>query len=274
MSAGRLPAGACDCHVHVFGRADRYPFAADRAYTPPEAPLQRYRTVMEDLGLSRAVLVQPSVYGTDNRAMLEAMGEGGPNVRGVAVIGDESDDELAAFHTAGVRGVRVNALFPGAPEVVDLGRLARRIAPLGWHLQLLIDVSQTPDLVRRLADLPVPTVIDHLGHLPAALGAGHPGFQALLGLLREGRSWVKLSAPYRLSARDGPPYDDLRPFAEAILDAAPKRALWGSDWPHPAIPGPGPDPAALLDPLFDWIDDPALRRRVLVDTPARLYGFS
>jgi predicted TIM-barrel fold metal-dependent hydrolase len=192
MSAGRLPAGACDCHVHVFGRADRYPFAADRAYTPPEAPLQRYRTVMEDLGLSRAVLVQPSVYGTDNRAMLEAMGEGGPNVRGVAVIGDESDDELAAFHTAGVRGVRVNALFPGAPEVVDLGRLARRIAPLGWHLQLLIDVSQTPDLVRRLADLPVPTVIDHLGHLPAALGPGHPGFQALLGLLREGRSWVKL----------------------------------------------------------------------------------
>ncbi|MDX1575653.1 MAG: amidohydrolase family protein [Kiloniellales bacterium] len=258
----------------MFGPTDRFPFATERAYTPPEAHFPTYRSVMEGLGLSRAVLVQPSVYGTDNRALLDALAQGRAEMRGVAVIGDEADQDLAALHAAGVRGVRVNRLFPSAPAVADLGELAGRIAPFGWHLQLLIDVSQAPDQVRRLADLPVPTVIDHLGHLPAALGCDHPGFQALLGLLRDGRSWVKLSAPYRLSAQAGPPYDDLRPMAEALLDAAPERALWGSDWPHPAIGGPRPDPAKLLDPLFDWIDDPALRRRVLVDNPARLYGFS
>ncbi len=273
MARDRPPPGACDCHVHVFGPVARFPYAEARAYTPPEAPLQSYRSVMEGLGLSRAVLVQPSVYGTDNRALLAAMKDGAGSFRGVAVIGEENDDALAALHEAGVRGVRVNRLFPGAPEASDLSELAARIAPLGWHLQLLIDVSREPDQVRRLAELPVPAVVDHLGHLPAALGPGHPGFQALLGLLRDGRAWVKLSAPYRLSARNGPPYDDLRPVAEALLEAAPERAVWGSDWPHPAIRGPRPDPATLLDPLFDWVEDPGLRRRVLADNPTRLYGF-
>jgi predicted TIM-barrel fold metal-dependent hydrolase len=152
--------------------------------------------------------------------------------------------------------------------------LAARIAPFGWHLQVLIDVAETTGLAKRLGSLPVATVIDHLGHMPAALGSDHPGFQDLLALLREGRSWVKLSAPYRLSARSGPPYDDVRPFAEAVLEAAPDRVVWGSDWPHPAIEGPRPHPATLLDPLFDWVDDADLRRRVLVENPVRLYGFA
>jgi predicted TIM-barrel fold metal-dependent hydrolase len=277
MQAGALPPGACDCHVHVFGRPSRYPFAAGRAYTPPEASFRSYQAVMRGLGLTRAVLVQPSVYGTDNRAMLDAMRHGGPAVRGVAVIGapdDCGEDDLAALDAAGVRGVRMNTLFPGAEGAGDLDELAARIAPFGWHLQVLIDVAESAGLVKRLGSLPVATVIDHLGHMPAAVGHDHPGFQDLLALLREGRSWVKLSAPYRLSARSGPPYDDVRPFAEAVLEAAPDRVVWGSDWPHPAIEGPRPDPATLLDPLFDWVDDPDLRRRVLVDNPARLYGFS
>jgi len=274
MPAGALPPGACDCHVHVFGPPARYPFAADRAYTPPEASFQSYQAIMRGLGLTRAVLVQPSVYGTDNRAMLDAMGQGGDTVRGVAVIGTQGDDDLAALDAAGVRGVRINTLFPGAPEIDDLDALAARIAPFGWHLQVLIDVAESAGLVTRLGRLPVATVIDHLGHMPAALGRDHRGFQDLLALLREDRTWVKLSAPYRLSAHGGPPYDDVRPFAEAVLEAAPDRVVWGSDWPHPAIEGPRPDPAALLDPLFDWIDDTDLRRRVLVDNPARLYGFA
>ena len=277
MPAGALPPGACDCHVHVFGRPSRYPLAAGRAYTPPEASFRSYQAVMRGLGLTRAVLVQPSVYGTDNRAMLDAMRHGGPAVRGVAVIGAPDDcgvDDLAALDAAGVRGVRMNTLFPGPEGTDDLDELAARIAPFGWHLQVLIDVAETTGLAKRLGSLPVATVIDHLGHMPASLGRDHPGFQDLLALLREGRSWVKLSAPYRLSGRSGPPYDDVRPFAEAVLEAAPDRVVWGSDWPHPAIEGPRPHPATLLDPLFDWVDDADLRRRVLVENPAHLYGFA
>jgi predicted TIM-barrel fold metal-dependent hydrolase len=277
MPAGALPPGACDCHVHVFGPSARYPFAADRTYTPPEASFRSYQAVMRDLGLTRAVLVQPSVYGTDNRAMLDALSQDGPNLRGVAVIGapdDCGEDDLAALDAAGVRGVRINHLFPAAEGTDNLDALAARIAPFGWHLQVLIDVAETTGLAKRLGSLPVATVIDHLGHMPAALGSDHPGFQDLLALLREGRSWVKLSAPYRLSARSGPPYDDVRPFAEAVLEAAPDRVVWGSDWPHPAIEGPRPHPATLLDPLFDWVDDADLRRRVLVENPVRLYGFA
>jgi len=268
--ADPLPPGACDCHVHVFGPPERYPFAPDRAYTPPEASFQSYRAVMRDLGLNRAVLVQPSVYGTDNRAMLRAMRLAGPTVRGVAVIGAQDEDDLAAV---GVRGLRINTLFPGAPDIDDLDELAARIAPFGWHLQMLIDVAKSPDFVKRLGRLPAPTVIDHLGQMPAGTGPDHPGFQRLLGLLREGRTWVKLSAPYRLNVRGGPPYDDVRPLAEAVLEAAPDRVVWGSDWPHPAIEGPRPHPARLLNPLFDWVDDADLAHRVLVDNPARLYGF-
>lgn len=274
--AGPLPPGACDCHVHVFGPSARYPFAPDRAYTPPEASFQIYQAVMGDLGLSRAVLVQPSVYGTDNRAMLDTLRRAGPNVRGVAVIEARDDcgkDDLAALDAAGVRGVRVNTLFPGALDIDDLEELTARIAPFGWHLQMLIDAAKSPDFVKRLGRLPAPTVIDHLGHMPAGTRPDHPGFQALLGLLREGQTWVKLSAPYRLSARGGPPYDDVRPLVEAVLEAAPDRVVWGSDWPHPAIDGPKPHPASLLNPLFDWVDDADLAHRVLVDNPARLYGF-
>ena len=248
MPAGALPPDACDCHVHVFGPPARYPFAAGRAYTPPEASFQSYQATMRGLGLTRAVLVQPSVYGTDNRAMLEAMRQGGDTVRGVAVIGTQGDDDLAALDAAGVRGVRINTLFPGAPEIDDLDALAARIAPLGWHLQVLVDVAESAGLVTRLGRLPVATVIDHLGHMPAALGRDHRGFQDLLALLREGRTWVKLSAPYRLSAHGGPPYDDVRPFAEAVLEAAPDRVVWGSDWPHPAIRGAGARPGGPAGP--------------------------
>jgi len=276
-----VPPGACDCHVHVFGPHERYPVAPGSAYTPPETPFETYRSaVLQGLGLTRTVLVQPSVYGTDNRAMLDAMRQAGATVRGIAVIGAHDgcggcgNYDLAALDAAGIRGVRVNRLFPGAEEPADLGELATRIEPFGWHLQLLINVAQDPGEVKRLGRLPVPTVIDHLGHMPAGLGPEHPGFQALLAVLRDGRAWVKLSAPYRLSAGGEAPYDDVRPLAEAVLEAAPERVIWGSDWPHPAIPGPAPHPSNLLDPLFDWTGDAELRRRVLVDNPARLYGFA
>ncbi len=271
----RPPPAAVDTHFHVFADPARYPFASDRSYTPPEAPLEAYLRMQDALGLARGVLVQPSVYGTDNRLLLDILRAHGDRFRGIAVIGPKTGDgALEALDTAGVRGVRMNLLFRGGLEIADAERVARRIAALGWHLQVLIDVSRSPETVRRLGGLGLPLVFDHLGHMPAGKGVDDAGFQAMLALLREGRAWVKLSGAYRLSAEPRPPYRDVAPLARAILETAPERALWGSDWPHPSVAKPMPNDGALLDLLADWAPDPALRRRILCDNPAALYGFA
>ncbi len=269
-----VPPGAWDTHAHVFGPLDRYPYAPGRGYTPPEARLADYRAMLAVLGIERAVLVQPSVYGTDNAAMLAALEEAGPAFRGIAVVDDSAGDaELAELHRRGVRGVRVNLLFPGGIDFAAVERLARRIAELGWHLQVLVDFSAFPDPAARLGGLGIDVVVDHMGHVPARLGVGHPGFRALLGLVREGRCWVKLSGAYRTTAERRPPYGDVRPFAEALLGAAPERMLWGSDWPHPAVALPLPNDGELLDLLADWTaGDAALLRQILVSNPESLYG--
>jgi len=266
--------GATDCHAHILGPLRRHGFVADRSYTPPEALLSDYRRLLAVLGVTRAVLVQPSVYGTDNRAMLAAMAEAGADFRGVAVVdADVAEGELAVLHAAGVRGVRVNILFRGGVGLDALDGLADRIKDLGWHIQLLIDVSDCADFWRVADRLPVDLVFDHMGHLPAAKGVGDPGFQALLALIREGRAWAKLSGPTRLSAGDGPPWRDVVPFARALVAANPDRLVWGTDWPHVATWGAMPNDGDLLDVLADWVPDAVLRQRILVDNPARLYGF-
>jgi len=270
-----VPQGACDCHAHVFGPRERYPYTPERDYTPPEANLAAYRHMLKTLGTQRGVIVQPSVYGTDNTCTLEAVETLGEDCRAVVVVAPTvSEAELEAMHARGARGVRVNLLFRGGGTTVeDLARLAERIQPLRWHLQLLVDVSLFPDLQEMLAPLPVDLVFDHMGHLPAAAGPAHPGFKAMLALLRERRAWVKLSGAYRLSEQDHLPFADVRPLHEAILRVAPDRAVWGSDWPHPAVKKPMPNDGALLDLLGEWVDDETLRRRILVDNPARLYDF-
>ena len=269
-----VPAGACDSHAHIFAPARVYPYVAERAYTPAEASLEDYQGMLAALGVERAVLVQPSVYGTDNRAMLEALESGGRRFRGVAVCDEDiAESEIAHLHAAGVRGLRVNLLYSRSATLAALAGLAQRIAPFGWHLQILVDVSKTPDLAEILAPLSVAVVVDHMGHLPAAKGAGDPGFQALLALVRGGRSWVKLSGAYRLSSQRTPPYADVAPLARALIAAAPERMLWASDWPHPAIAMPMPNDGDLLDLLAEWAPDEATRRKILVDNPAALYGF-
>jgi predicted TIM-barrel fold metal-dependent hydrolase len=270
------PPGACDCHAHVFGPQDRYPYVAGRTYTPPDCPLPAYRRMLDTLGLARCVLVQPSVYGADNRLMMACLDELGAAARGVAVMSPRATDaELEALHARGVRGLRLNLIYSGGGVGLgDAEALAARIAPLGWHLQFLVDVSATPDLRRRLARLPVPCVIDHMGHLPAAKGVRDAGFRDLLDALAEGRTWVKLSGAYRMTALADPPYDDVRPMAEALIAANPDRLVWGSDWPHPALHVPMPNDGTLLDLLAAWAPDALLRRRILVDNPARLYGFA
>jgi predicted TIM-barrel fold metal-dependent hydrolase/DNA-binding FadR family transcriptional regulator len=268
-----VPPGAVDCHAHVFGPYAEHPLAEPRSYTPPEASLDAYLAMLDALGIARGVLVQPSVHGTDNRAMLAALRRAPGRLRGVAVIdADATDAELRALHEAGVRGVRANLLFAGGIGLAAAEALAHRIAPLGWHLQLLLPVGDMPDFADRLAALPVPIVVDHMGHTPPAAVSGNAGFAGLLRLVAEGRAWVKLSGAYRVTA-DGPPFGDVGPIARALVAANPGRCLFATDWPHPAIAWPMPNDGDLLDLLADWVPDAATRRRILCDNPAELYGF-
>jgi predicted TIM-barrel fold metal-dependent hydrolase len=273
-----LPALACDCHAHVFEPEERYPLIGAALYTLPErAGAAEYRRMLDALGVQRGVLVQPSAYGTDNRAMLDALAADKKRLRGVAVVPFEVDPRtLEQLHAQGVRGVRCNIvdLKSGAGRLPreELRALAQRVKPFGWHVELLLHVDEFPHLDRELADFPVDVSFGHLGYAPAASGTQSAGLRALLRLARDGKAWVKLTGPYRLTGQELP-YPDVDPFAQALVEAAPNRLLWGSDWPHVMVKSAMPDDGALLDLLGDWIPDAALRRRVLVDNPAALYDF-
>jgi 2-pyrone-4,6-dicarboxylate lactonase len=265
-----IPAGAWDTHFHVIDGATG--LVPERSYTPPDAPLERLRALHRTLGIARGVFVQVSVHGTDNRAMLAALGAT-PGYRGVAVVDEAvTDAELEAMHAAGVRGIRVNLLFGGGVGFAVGAALAPRIAPLGWHVQLLIDVASPAVPWDELERWPVPLVVDHMGHTAVARGPAEPGIQHLLGLVRDGRVWVKLSGAERISARRAPPYDDVVAHARALIEAGPDRCVWGSDWPHVMLPGAMPNDGELLDQLAVWAPEEVQRRKILVDNPARLYG--
>ena len=275
-----FPPLACDCHAHICGPQATYGYIPERIYTPPDALLPAYRHLLSTLGCSRAVLVQPSFHGTDNRAMLAAMAQAAGAFRGVAVLPDDaSERDIATLHAAGVRGARLNIVDvktgKGELPLDRIARLADRIKPFGWHIEFLMHVDEFPALDRLLERLPVDCVFGHLGYVRADRGVHAPGFQALLRLVRAGRAWVKLTGPYRIST--GPlPHDDTHAFAHALVDAAPDRLVWGSDWPHVKTEWtiPMPNDADLADLLARWVPDADIRRRVLVDNAARLYGFA
>jgi predicted TIM-barrel fold metal-dependent hydrolase len=275
-----FPPLACDCHAHICGPQATYGYIPERIYTPPDALLPAYRHLLATLGCGRAVLVQPSFHGSDNRAMLAAMRQAGENVRGVAVLADDaSERDIAALHAAGVRGARLNIVDvktgQGELPLAHIERLADRIKPFGWHIEFLMHVDEFPELDRMLAHLPVECVFGHLGYVRADKGVQAAGFQALLRLMRAGRARVKLTGPYRIST--GPlPHADTQPFADALVAAAPDRLVWGSDWPHVKTEWtvPMPNDGDLADLLARWVPDAETRRRVLVDNPARLYGFA
>jgi 2-pyrone-4,6-dicarboxylate lactonase len=274
----RLPRHSCDTHAHILGPADRYAYSPARIYTPPDCLLADYLHMLDTLGIERAVLVQPSVYGTDNAAMLDAMKAAGGRLRGVAVVAESvSDEELGEFDAAGVRGVRVNMVDvkdrkPGTLPLASLEKLARRIAPLGWHMEFLMHADEFPDLDETLGDFPVEVVLGHLGYMSIDKGPDDPGFQALLRLMKSGRAWVKLTGPYRITAAPAP-YPDTVPFARALLETNPERVLWGTDWPHVMLKGRMPNDGDLADVLAEWIPDATAREQVLVRNPARLYRF-
>jgi predicted TIM-barrel fold metal-dependent hydrolase len=278
--AHQLPPHSCDTHAHIFGPADRYPYNPVRSYTPPDASLQNYVRLLHRLGFERAVLIQPSVYGTDNRLLADALARSmteadGIALRGVAVLDENvSDAELERLHSAGVRGARLNLLYKGGVDFASVSKLAQRIAQLDWHLQFLIDLTKFDDLAARLSRLPVESVIDHMGHFPATLGPRQPAFEALMALMREGRTWVKLSGPNRLSANDSAPFPDAQVLARALIGHMPERLVFGTDWPHVALTTTMPDDGDLVDEFFRWIDNDArLAQQILVDNPARLYSF-
>jgi len=268
----QAPALTCDCHFHIFGPYDDYPLDAGRTYTPPPALVPQYLAMAAAVGIGRMVVVQASVYGTQNEVTLNAVQQFGLHrARAVVVIDDSFDDAaLRRMHDRGARGVRFNMVSGNGTPEDQLDALARRLAPLGWHIQIYAEGDKLAAIAPRLAKLPVDVVIDHSGGVMAALGTAHPQFQALLRLLDSGRAWIKLCS-YRASSA-GQSWDDVAPNVKALVAAAPQRCVWGTDWPHPQM-DPTPEAGPLLDQFVEWVPDAAVRQRVLVDNPARLYGF-
>ena len=284
-----VPRGACDCHTHVFGPPAQFPFAPERSYTPGEASLDELLALQADLALDRVVIVQPSVYGTDNACTVDALRRLDGRGRGVAVIADDIPQaELEALHRAGIRGIRLNLATVGVhdPDIARrrLAAAASRVTPLNWHVQIYTTLVVIAALQDEMAALPVPLVIDHFGGAQAVPGPAQPGFAALLALVQAGKAYVKLSAPYRSSSQR-PAYADVAALAAPLIAANPERMLWGSDWPHPGgghkrgqsldeiEPFFPEDDGRTLNLLAEWAPEPALRRRILVDNPALLYDF-
>jgi D-galactarolactone isomerase len=269
--ATTMPANACDCHMHVYGRG--YPVRPDWAVAVPDAPLAAYRRVQHALGLARTIVVQANAYGFDNACAADALRELGTSARGVATIRpDIGDAELARLHAAGFRGARCYLLRGAQLTWDDVPAIAARVAPLGWHVQIQMDGRELPERLALIDALPTDVVLDHNGKFLEPVPVTDPAFVALRGLLERGRAWVKLSAPYETSRAGPPRYDDVGALASALARANPARCLWATNWPHPGTATP-PSEAALLGLLHEWVPDATARARILVDNPARLYGF-
>jgi len=274
------PPDACDTHAHVFGPAARFPYADDRSYTPPDAPLEKYLGMLDAIGFARGVLVQGSAHGRDNSAMLDAPARRPDRLRGVAVAdADVTPVTLREWHRLGVRALRFNHFFRdgqlhyrGGVPLSAAQTLAPVMAELGWHLQLWIDVKDLPETIPVLRSFGLPVVIDHMGRTDARAGTATAGFQSLLRALSDGWCWAKLSGAHRLS-RDAPDYPEARPFHQALVAANPERLVWGGDWPHPRVEGEMPDAGHLFELFQAWTPDLPTRHRILVGNPAKLYGF-
>jgi len=268
-----VPDGACDCHVHVYSPTQG--LAADGAgRVMPGATLAAYRQVQARLGLTRAVVVQPNAYGTDNTTTLDALAGLGTDARGVAIVTPATPQhEFDRLHRGGIRGARCHMLGTPLLSWAEVEAVAARVEPLGWHVQVQLDGRLLPDHDVLLRRLPCQVVIDHVGKFLDPVPPGHPAAQALMRLLETGRHWLKLAGPYEVSRTGGPDYADVSLLAAAAVRVAPERVVWASNWPHVGVDTP-PDDAALLNLLLAWTPDDAVRRQILVTNPATLYGFT
>jgi predicted TIM-barrel fold metal-dependent hydrolase len=284
-----VPPGACDCHTHIFGDAQQFPWFPGRTYTPEPASVAEMRALHGALHMDRVVIVNPSVYGTDNSCTLDAVKQLGSRARGIAVIDDKtSNQQLEEMDRAGVRGIRLNFENFGQTNP-DAARKAfqsavQRVTGRKWHIQIYTRLSVIESLHKEIMAAPVPVAFDHFGGAQASLGTGQAGFDTMLDLVRSGKAYVKISGAYRASAKP-PDYPDAAPLAKALISANVERIVWGSDWPHPAgaaLPGHNAsdvaplfqiDDGRLLNQLAVWVPDAGVRKTILVDNPARLYGF-
>jgi 2-pyrone-4,6-dicarboxylate lactonase len=274
----QLPKGSIDTHVHVFEPG--YALSPARGYNPPHSTLADLAHLHVTLGIERVVFTQPSVYGIDNSAILDAMAKLNAQTANraravVAVDLDVSEKKLEELDEKGVRGVRLNLDNKGGMPIgmEQIPRLAARIKPLGWHLEFLFPGKDIVSLMPVFAQIEVPISIAHFAYQPASAGVNAPGFRALLDLVKQGNTWVKISGANRVSRGDLPPYDDVQPLARALIAAGPERIMWGTDWPHPNKYVANPNDGDLVDALAAWVPDETMRRRILVDNPASFYRF-
>ncbi|MBZ5705106.1 MAG: amidohydrolase family protein [Acidobacteriia bacterium] len=268
----KLPPGATDAHCHVFGPAAKFPYAPNRRYTPEDAPKEMLRALHDHLGVERSVIVQASCHGADNAAMLDCIASDPKRYRGVAIVDDSfRDADYDRLHAGGVRGVRFNFVkhLGGAPDMGVFARVLDRIKGRGWHVVLHLDAPSIIPLSDMIRKLPLPFIVDHMGRVPAKDGLDQPPLRALLELSRLENCWIKVCGAERISM---PPYDKAVPIAHALVQAAPERVLWGTDFPHPNATHEA-DEADLVDLVPQYAADALAQRRLLVDNPARLYGF-
>lgn len=276
-----LPVGACDSHAHVFGPFERFPLAVERSYTPPEASPEAHRAMLDAAGFDRGVVVQGSAHGTDNRAVVDALDQAPDRLRGVVVIDRAiTDDELAQMASSGVRGARFTEIvstryaggMKGVSNFEELKVLAPRLREHGLHAQVFASCTTIVDAAAMLEGLGVPVVVDHMAKIgPTDWDVSSPHYQSFLGMVRDGVLWSKLTVVR--SARDAPAYEEARPFHDALVEANPDQLVFGSDWPLLNLGETPPDIGRLIDLFRNWVGDEALADRILVDNPARLYGF-
>ena len=270
------PAGACDTHCHVFGPGDVFPYAPTRKYTPPDAPKEKLMALHDKLGIDRAVIVQASCHGTDNSAMLDAIAASNGRYLGICNAAEDfTDEEFARLHDGGIRGVRFNFVkhLGGAPDLDRMWNIVRNVEDLPWQVELHFDAADLLEYEHVIDDMPLPVVIDHMGRVPVADGVDQAPFQALLQKFAESEQlWIKISGAERISAA-GPPFTDAVPFAQALIEAAPDRVIWGTDWPHPNISKFMPNDGDLVDLIPAMMGDEETQKMVLVENPQRLFGF-
>lgn len=268
-----VPPLACDCHSHILGPTQAFPYVEDRSFTPPDATVADYQRVLSTLGFERGIVVQASVYGSDNSRTVAAVNELGQHrARGVVMVdASVSEAELARLDAAGMRATRFITTARGGPSLDDLPEVAAKVAAFGWHVEMYVPTGAWEALLPVLPTLPVPVVFDHMGGLPSGTREGDPILHAMLDMVERDRAWIKLCG-YRNSSA-GYPYDDVAALGSLLAKRAPDRCVWGSDWPHTNIAGHMPDDGELFDLLADWVPDAAARARILVDNPAALYRF-
>jgi len=272
----KLPVGACDAHVHVFGPRARFPFAEGRSYTPSDAPKELLFKLHEQLGIQHCVIVQPACHGFDNSVTADAIAATGGSYKGVGLVPlTISDAELRRLDAAGLCGARFHYMghLASGPRIDEVITFAKRLAGIGWHLQIHMEASLIAELAPTLRRSPVPVVVDHMGRLDASLGMEQPAFKALLALLNDKNVWVKVSGADRVT-REGPPYRDAVQFARRLVTEFGDRCVWGTDWPHPNHQGPIPDDGTLVDVLTEIAPSDSARRAILVDNPQRFYRFA